>query len=168
MILFVNAPRRRSRRALLVAGSVLLLSLSFLWLPPRRKSPVVGIARDTTWARAGMMADLMLSGIEILPSTPAASESYTVHVFVLNRGVLSSGRYAVRLTVFNAGGEVLHQVVSSSSSSLDPGGIGSPGPLRIRAAGLPGEYVAEAVLLAEDYQDEQASNNTLRAKFAVE
>lgn len=47
-------------------------------------------------------------------------------------------------------------------------GIGSPGPLRIRAAGLPGEYVAEAVLLAEDYQDEQASNNTLRAKFAVE
>jgi len=168
VILFVNAPHRRSRRALLVASSVLLLSLSFLWLPPQRKSPVTGIQRETTWARAGMMADLMISGIEILPSAPRADDPYAVHVFVLNRGVLASGRYAVQLTLFGTGGEVLHRMVSSSSAPLDPGGTGSPGALRLPAAGLRGEYVIEAVLLAEDYQDEQASNNTLRRKFAVE
>ncbi len=145
--------------------------VAFLWfaLDGYRLSvaPTGEIPRESSWARSTVMPDLMVSAIEIAPAVPVAGESFRLSVFCQNIGVVSAGRYGLRLTVTNDGGETLYTRTVAGNAALDPGETGSGFSSADMRLQKPGGYEVTVRIVPEGFEDAKPGNNGASRRFDV-
>ena len=130
-------------------------------------APPGEIPRESSWARSTVMPDLMVSAIEIAPSVPVAGEPFRLNVFCQNIGVVSAGRYGLRVTVTETGGETLYTRTVAGNAALDPGETGSgffSADMQFRK---PGSYEVAVRIVPEGFEDGKLENNGASRRFDV-
>ena len=173
MILFLNAPATKpNRNRKLWAGStafiILLLSVWFVLNPSPSASPPGQIARETSWSRAAMMAELMISAIEVVPAVPAKDRPFTVNVFIQNIGIIPSGSYTLHLVIKGPDGREVFRTLSEHNTALEPGQIGAGLSAAVDPVAYSGTYSVTVDLQPENFEDDNLSNNRSTRSFQIE
>ncbi len=173
MILFLQAPagnpnRNRKLRAGVITLAIGLASVWLVFNPSPSPSPPGSAERETSWSRAGMMAELIISAIEVLPSVPSQQEPFSVNVFCQNIGIITSGTYAMRLTITGPDGREVFRSATEGKGALEPGQIGVGLSTTVDSVGPAGTYTVTVELHPENFEDENLANNVSTRSFQVE
>ncbi|MBL6955437.1 MAG: hypothetical protein ISR54_01235 [Chlorobium phaeobacteroides] len=145
---------------MLFALMMLALSLVFLMNDYRISDPPPEeIPRENNWQRSGVMADIVVSGIDIKPLVPRAGEAFVLNVFCQNRGIIPTGRYTLDVSVSDASGNELYTGRTSRNTSLEPGQTGLSFSSSIISGTVPGRYSISVQLTPDDFEDENPGNN---------
>ncbi len=161
MILFVESPGSKKRRI----GAILVLlmffaSLAFLMNDYRLSgSTSEKIRREKSWARSGVMPDIMVSGIEVQPFVPHGGEPFVVNVFCQNIGIVATGRYVVEVTVTDRYGNKVFSGHSFRNDALDPGQIGAAFSTSITLEKASGRYTIAVLVNPDGFEDSNSENN---------
>ena len=161
MILFVESPGSKKRRI----GAILVLlmlfaSLAFLMNDYRLSgSAPEEIRREESWARSGVMPDIMVSGIEVQPLVPVAGESFALNVFCQNIGIVPAGAYNIDVTVIGKNGKEVFTGHALRKKALDPGQTGAAFSASITLDNVPGRYTISVAANPEGFEDSNLGNN---------
>ena len=161
MILFVESQGSKKRRiGAILAMLMLLASLSFLMNDYRLSvSPPGDIELEKSWARSGVMPDIMISGIEVQPLVPLAGEPFALNVFCQNIGVVRTGSYGVDVTVRDRDGKEVFTGQAARKKALDPGQTGAAFSALVTLGPVPDRYTVSVVVKPESFEDSNPANN---------
>ena len=161
MILFIESPGSKKRRiGVILAILLLLASLVFLMNDYRiAGSASDAIQREKSWARSGIMPDIMVSGIEVQPLVPVAGEPFTLHVFCQNIGIVRAGTYGVDVTVKDRSGKDVFKGRDFHKKALDPGQTGAAFSASVMSGNIPGKYTITVAVKPENFEDSNSGNN---------
>ncbi len=161
VILFVESPGSKKRRiGALIALLMLLVSLAFLMNDYRlSESGPEEIRREKTWARSGIMPDIMISGIQVQPHVPLAGEPFSLSVFCQNIGIVRSGAYSISVSVTEEDGKEVFTDHAFLDKTLDPGQTGAAFSASIMFDDMPGRYSISVEVTPEGFEDLNAENN---------
>ncbi|PWW82626.1 MULTISPECIES: hypothetical protein [Prosthecochloris] len=162
MILFVESPGSKKRRiGAILAVLVLFASLLFLMNDYRLSESTTGdIQREQSWARSGVMPDIIVSGIEVQPVVPRVNEPFVLSVFCQNIGIVRSGLYSIDVIIRDANGMEVFKERAIRKNALEPGQIGVAFSASVTLDGdPPGLYTISIVASPEGFEDSNLENN---------
>lgn len=162
MILFVESPGSKKRRVgAIFALLMLVVSLAFLMNDYRlSESGPEEIRREKTWARSGVMPDIMISGIEVQPLVPLAGEPFILNVFCQNIGIVRTGTYSIVVTVNGKDGKEIFADRAFRDKTLDPGQTGAAFSASITPGKISDRYTISVMVTPEGFEDSNLDNNS--------
>lgn len=139
---------------------MLVASLAFLMNDYRlSESGPEEIRREKTWARSGIMPDIMISGIEVQPLVPLAGEPFSLNVFCQNIGIVRTGAYSIDVSVAEEEGKEVFRDHAFLDKTLDPGQTGAAFSASITLGDMPGRYRVSVEVTPEGFEDLNSDNN---------
>ena len=145
---------------MLLALLMLVLSLAFLINDYRLSEPAPdNIPREKSWARSGIMPDIMISGIEIQPPVPKAGKPFVLNIFCQNIGIIRSGFYDLEVSVRDRQGNEVFSGKTSRNKALDPGQTGAAFATSMLRGDISGRYTVSVSVVPCGFEDSNPQNN---------